>query len=115
MRNDKPKNSADAFERATRKQRSEEKIVLRLYIASMNGKARRAIENIKRICDEQLKNRCLLEIIDIRKKPVLAKGEQIVAVPTLVKKVPSPLRTLIGDLADTERVLLGLDVKTIRQ
>ena len=85
--------------------------MLRLYIAGMNARARRAIENITRTCEEQLKNRYILEIIDIRENPVLAKGEQVVAVPTLIRKVPLPLRTFIGDLADTERILPGLDVR----
>jgi len=85
--------------------------VLRLYIAGMNARARRAIENITRTCEEQLKNRYILEIIDIRENPVLAKGEQVVAVPALIRKVPLPRRTFIGDLADTERILPGLDVR----
>jgi len=85
--------------------------VLRLYIAGMNARARRAIENITRTCEEQLKNRYIPEIIDIRENPVLAKGEQVVAVPALIRKVPLPRRTFIGDLADTERILPGLDVR----
>lgn len=85
--------------------------MLRLYIAGMNARARRAIENITRTCEEQLKNRYILEIIDIRENPVLAKGEQVVAVPALIRKVPLPRRTFIGDLADTERILPGLDVR----
>ncbi len=68
-----------------------------------------AIKNIRKICDEELGGRCDLQVIDIHKEPVLAKGEQIIATPTLIKKLPRPLRKFIGDLGDTERILVGLD------
>jgi len=111
MRDD-PKDSIGEFERAIEEQQTEEqKIMLRLYIGGMNAKARRAIENIEKTCAGQLKGRCILEVIDIKEKPRLAKGEQIIAIPTLIKEAPAPLRTLIGDLAAAERVLVGLDVK----
>ena len=70
-----------------------------------------AIQNIRKICDEQLKNRCDLRVIDIYKQPVLAKGEQIIATPTLIKKLPPPLRKFIGDLTNTERIIVGLDLR----
>ena len=70
-----------------------------------------AIQNIRKICDEQLKDRCDLQVIDIYKQPVLAKGEQIIATPTLIKKLPPPLRKFIGDLTNTERILIGLDLQ----
>ena len=70
-----------------------------------------AIQNIRKICDEQLKDRCDLQVIDIYKQPVLAKGEQIIATPTLIKKLPPPLRKFIGDLTNTERILVGLDLQ----
>ena len=87
------------------------KYVLRLYVTGMTPRSRFAIENIKGICEEYLEGRCDLEIIDIYKRPYLAKDEQIIAAPTLIRKVPKPLRKFIGDLSDRERVLLGLDLK----
>ncbi len=88
-----------------------EKYVLRLYVSGMTERSIKAIRNIRKICDEQLKDRCDLQVIDIYKQPVLAKGEQIIATPTLIKKLPPPLRKFIGDLTNTERILLGLDLR----
>jgi circadian clock protein KaiB len=85
--------------------------VLRLYIAGTSSKSVRAVANIKEICESSLKNRYDLEVIDIYQQPVLAKGEQIIAAPTLVKKLPLPLRKFIGDMSDTERILVGLDLR----
>ncbi len=85
--------------------------VLRLYVTGMTPRSRLAIENIKSVCEEYLRGLYDLEIIDIYKRPYLAKDEQIVAAPTLIRKVPKPLRRFIGDLSDRERVLLGLDLK----
>ena len=84
---------------------------LRLYVAGMTPRSARAIANIKQICEEHLKGRYGLQVIDIYQQPVLAKGEQIVAVPTLIKKLPLPLQRIIGDLSDRERVLIGLDLR----
>lgn len=85
--------------------------VLRLYIAGTTSKSIRAVANIKEICETSLKNRYDLEVIDIYQQPVLAKGEQIIAAPTLVKQLPLPLRKFIGDMTDTERILVGLDLR----
>ncbi|MFH1025170.1 MAG: circadian clock KaiB family protein [Nitrospirota bacterium] len=85
--------------------------VLRLYVAGTTPKSVRAIENIKRICEEFLKGRYDLEVVDIYQQPVLAKGEQIIAAPTLIKKLPLPLRKFIGDMSATERILVGLDLR----
>jgi circadian clock protein KaiB len=85
--------------------------VLRLYVAGTNSKSIRAVANIKEICESSLKNRYDLEVIDIYQQPVLVKGEQIIAAPTLVKKLPLPLRKFIGDMSDTERILVGLDLR----
>jgi circadian clock protein KaiB len=85
--------------------------VLRLYIAGTSSKSMRAVANIKEICESSLKNRYDLEVIDIYQQPVLTKGEQIIAAPTLVKKLPLPLRKFIGDMSDTERILVGLDLR----
>jgi len=87
------------------------KYVLRLYVTGMTPRSVTAIQNIKTICEKYLEGRYDLDVVDILKQPVLARGEQIVAVPTLVKKLPLPLRRFIGDLTDTERILLGLDIK----
>ena len=85
--------------------------VLRLYIAGTTSRSIRAVANIKEICETSLKNRYDLEVIDIYQQPVLVKGEQIIAAPTLVKQLPLPLRKFIGDMSNTERILVGLDLR----
>ena len=87
-----------------------EQYVLRLYVTGQTPRSMRAIENIRRICDEHLSGRCDLEVIDIYQRPSLAAGERIIAVPTLVKSLPAPIRRFVGDLSDTEKVLFGLDL-----
>jgi circadian clock protein KaiB len=87
--------------------------VLRLYVAGQTANSVRAIANIKRICEEHLDANYTLEVIDLYQQPQLAKGEQIVAVPTLIKKLPPPLRRLVGDMSDTARVLVGLDIRPL--
>jgi circadian clock protein KaiB len=84
---------------------------LRLYVAGLNRISLRAIENLNRICAEHLQGRYELEVIDIYQQPVLAQGEQIIAVPTLIKQLPPPLRRFIGDLSQTEKILVGLDLR----
>jgi len=86
------------------------KYVLRLYVSGSTLKSALAVENIKRICEQHLKNRYDLKVIDIYQQPNLARDEQIVAVPTLIKRLPPPLRRLIGDLSDLKKVLFGLDL-----
>jgi len=88
-----------------------ERFVLRLYVTGMTPKSTRAVENAREICETHLKGRYDLEVIDIYQQPTLAEGDQIVAAPTLIRKLPLPLRRVIGDLSNTERVLLGLDIK----
>jgi circadian clock protein KaiB len=85
--------------------------LLRLYVSGMTPNSIRAIENIQKICREHLEGRYQLEIIDIYQQPIFAKEGQIVAAPTLVKELPPPLRKFIGDLSQTERILLGLDIR----
>jgi circadian clock protein KaiB len=85
--------------------------VLRLYVAGITPRSARAVENIRRICEEHLAGRYDLEVIDIYQQPTLAEGEQIIAAPTLVRKLPLPLRKFIGDMSNTERILVGLDLK----
>ena len=91
-----------------------ERYVLRLYVTGMTPRSTRAIENIRKICEEHLEGRYDLEVIDVYQQPTLAKGEQIIAAPTLIKKLPLPLRRVIGDMSNTERVLLGLDLRAVR-
>lgn len=89
----------------------EKKYVLSLFISGVTPKSTRAIMNIKEICEEYLKGRYELEVVDIYQQPELAKGEQIIAIPTLLKKLPLPLRKFIGDMSKTEKILVGLDIK----
>ncbi|MFM9915066.1 MAG: circadian clock KaiB family protein [Rhizobacter sp.] len=85
--------------------------VLRLFVTGTTPHSTRAIVNIRKICEEHLQGRYELEIIDISHHPTLAEGEQIIAAPTLIKKLPLPLRRFIGDMSQTERILLGLDLR----
>lgn len=93
-------------------ERKRERFVLRLYVTGMTPRSCEAIAAIRAICEKHLAGRFDLEVIDIYEHPALAAGEQILAAPTLVKQLPLPLRRLIGNLADTERVLLGLDLQS---
>ena len=86
---------------------------LRLYIAGKTPKSVKALENIKKYAEEYLKGKYSIEIIDLLKNPQLAEGDQILAVPTLVRKVPVPIRKIIGDLSNEEKVLVGLDIKSL--
>jgi circadian clock protein KaiB len=88
-----------------------QKYVLRLYVTGATSRSRSAIVNINAICHEHLEGKYDLEVIDIHQKPALAKDEQIVAAPTLIKQLPLPLRRIIGDLSDRDSVLFGLDLK----
>jgi circadian clock protein KaiB len=83
---------------------------LRLYVAGQTPKSQAAFANLKKICEEHLQGRCNIEVIDLVKNPRLAAGDQILAIPTLVRKLPEPIRKIIGDLSNTEKVLVGLDI-----
>jgi circadian clock protein KaiB len=87
---------------------------LRLYVAGQTPKSIRAFANLKKLCEEQLPDRYTIEVIDLLESPQLADGDQILAIPTLVRKLPEPMRKIIGDLSDTERVLVGLDLRPRR-
>ncbi len=104
-------DSTAEFEKAIKAGHKKEKYVLRLYIAGINIRSSAAIRSVTALCDEYLKDHCELEIIDIYKQPTLAKGEQIIAAPTLIKQLPKPLRRIIGDMASKERILVGLDLR----
>ncbi len=106
------KDRAKDLERILREAagRKGKKYVLRLFVSGATARSTRAIANITRICEKYLKGRYDLQVIDIYKQPQVARDEQMIAAPTLVKKAPPPLRRLIGDLSDTRRVLLGLEL-----
>jgi circadian clock protein KaiB len=84
---------------------------LRLYVAGQTPKSLTAFANLKRLCEEHLQGRYRIEVVDLIKNPQLAKGDQILALPTLVRRLPEPVRKIIGDLSNTERVLVGLDIR----
>jgi circadian clock protein KaiB len=97
------------FERAASASPAD-RYVLRLYVTGMTPRSARAVKNLQAICDEYLAGRYDLEVIDIYQQPVLTRGEQIIAAPTLIKKLPLPMRRIIGDMSNRDRVLLGLDL-----
>jgi circadian clock protein KaiB len=90
---------------------STERWVLRLYVAGKTPRCEAAEENLRRVCEEYLAGRYSIEVVDLLENPTLAQGDQILAVPTLVRKLPTPVRRIIGDLSNTERVLVGLDLR----
>lgn len=93
---------------------AQEKWQLRLYVAGQSQNCIEAFSNLKNICEEYLKGKYEIEIVDLLEKPQLAKGDEIIAIPTLVRKLPPPLRKIIGDLSNRERVLVGLQMKDMR-
>jgi circadian clock protein KaiB len=105
---EKIKDSSKEFEESAKG--NKQKYVLRLYVAGMSPKSVAAIENVRKICEENLKGRYALEVIDIYQQPEHAKQEQLLAAPTLIKKLPLPLRRLIGDMSNKQRILVGLDL-----
>jgi circadian clock protein KaiB len=94
---------------------NKDKYILRLYITGSTSRSVLAITNLKKICEEYLEGRYELEVIDLYKKPNLAKDEQIIAAPTLIKKLPLPFRRIIGDMSDKEKVLMGLDLIKLKR
>lgn len=104
------KSSQDNFDETISK-RLKDKYILRLYITGTTSRSTLAITNLEKICKEYLKGRYELEVIDLFQQPGLAKDEQIIAAPTLLKKLPLPFRRIIGDMSNTEKVLFGLDLR----
>jgi circadian clock protein KaiB len=98
-------------EKCQNRTESERHYELRLYVAGQTPRSMEAFSNLKKICEEHLKGRYSIEVIDLLENPRLAKGDQILAIPTLVRRLPEPVRKIIGTLADTERVLVGLDLR----
>lgn len=86
---------------------------LRLYVAGQTDKSIRAIRNLNRICTEHLNGNYTIEVIDLMERPQLAEGDQILAIPTLVRRLPEPIKRIIGDLSNEERVLIGLDIRPL--
>jgi circadian clock protein KaiB len=107
----KVKTSTAEFEKAAAMQQRA-KYVLRLYVTGMTPKSTRAIANVQKLCEKYLEGAYELKVIDIYQQPQLAKGEQIIATPTLIKQLPLPFRKLIGDMSDTEKFLIGIDLKS---
>jgi circadian clock protein KaiB len=91
------------------------KYELRLYVAGNTPKSVAALNNLKRYCEEHLKGQYIIEVIDLLEKPQLAEGDQILAIPTLVRKVPVPIRKIIGDLSNEEKVLVGLNIRPVKK
>jgi len=110
MKETKPKDSKEEFEKALEEAVTPEKYVLRLFVTGMTPKSINAIENIRKICEENLYGRYELEIIDIYQQPEFAKKEEIIAAPTLIKKLPLPLRKFIGDMSNKEKIIVGLNL-----
>jgi len=104
------KTSTEEFEKAVVKT-VEVKHVLRLYITGMTPRSTLAIDNVRKLCEKHLKGSYELKVIDIYRQPERAKDEQIIAIPTLIKKLPLPIRKIIGDMSDTERFLVGIDLQ----
>ena len=107
----KVENKLDEFENALTAEKKGDKYVLRLFIAGINPKSRKAIENLREILEENLKDQYELEIIDIYQQPIFAKEGQIIAAPTLIKELPPPIRKFVGDMSNKDRILLGLHLK----
>jgi len=96
---------------AARKKSASDEWILRLYVAGQSARASAALRNLEAICEEHLAGRYRIEVIDLLKQPQLARGDQIVAVPTLVRHLPPPMKKIIGDLSNQDRVLVGLDLR----
>src|ERR1700756_4090902 len=94
--------------------RNEAEWILRLYVAGQTPKSLTAFANLKKICEEHLANRYVIEVIDLSKQPQLAANDQIIALPTLVRKLPQPIKRIIGDLSNTERVMVGMELKPVK-
>lgn len=107
----KPKNTHDSDRGTSMAQADDELWDLRLYVAGQSPKSLTAFANLKKICDEHLAGRYRLEVVDLMERPQLARDEQIVAIPTLVRKLPEPIRKIIGDLSNTESTLVGLQLR----
>lgn len=107
----KTRKRATARKKVAGRTAAEAQFELRLYVAGQTSRSLAAFANLKKICDEHLAGRYRIEVVDLVKNPQLAQGDQILAIPTLVRKLPEPIKKIIGDLSDTLRVLVGLDIR----
>jgi len=109
----KPAKGGSARDNNSRKARPFKRPLweLRLYVAGMTPTSIRAFENLKRLCEEHMHGAYKIQVVDLLERPTLARGDQIIAVPTLVRRLPTPVKKIIGDLSNTERVLVGLDLR----
>ena len=110
----KIKSATEEFD-LTMAEKDRDKYILRLYITGTTSRSVLAISNLKTICEEYLEGKYELEVIDLYKNPLLAKEEQIIAAPTLIKKLPLPFRRIIGDMSNEEKVLMGLDLRKLKE
>ena len=110
--NNESENKLEDFEHALQTSKKDGKYVLRLFVAGINPKSKIAIENLRELCDEYLKDQYELEVIDIYQQPIFAKEGKIVAAPTLIKELPLPIRRFVGDLSDKKKLLIGLDLRS---
>lgn len=112
---DEKSNKFDEFEESLKNSKKSEKFVMRLFIAGINPKSKKAIENLRELCDEHINAECEIEVIDIYQQPIFAKEGRILAAPTLIKELPLPVRRFVGDLSDKEKLLVGLDIRKSRK
>ena len=108
----KSRKGAAVRKKAAGRPQVEAQFELRLYVAGQTSRSLAAFANLKKICEEHLAGRYRIEVVDLVKNPQLAQGDQILAIPTLVRKLPEPIKKIIGDLSDTLRVLVGLDIRS---
>jgi circadian clock protein KaiB len=108
----KIQNKFDEFEEALETANNDRKYVLRLFVAGINPKSKKAVENLREMCKNNLKGQYELEIIDIYQQPIFAREGQIIAAPTLIKELPPPIRKFVGDLSDKDKLLIGLDLRS---
>ena len=108
---DEKTNKYKEFEEVIESNKKDGKYLLRLFVAGINPKSKKAIENLRDVCEEHLKDQYDLEIIDIYQQPIFAKEGKIIAAPTLIKELPLPIRRFVGDLSDKEKLILGLDIR----
>ncbi len=112
---DERTNKINEFEQVVESQKKGGKYILRLFVAGINPKSKRAIENLREVCEINLKDQYELEIIDIYQQPLFAKDGNIIAAPTLIKELPLPIRRFVGDLSDKQKLIVGLDIRSSKK
>ncbi len=108
-----PRTQQKEHKKAKTEETVDDAWILRLYVAGQTPNSLTAFENLKKICEDHIGNKYTIEVIDLQKHPQLAKDHQIVAVPTLIRKLPTPVKKIIGNLSNTEKVLVGLDLRKV--